>query len=566
MKYISLLMLLTNFIVAQNLDSLYNSILSIDQQKQYSKEGSNISANAEHGKCGFSIVADAKLHFDEFTFEQQNKIQNILSRPIKQTSIVSPSGIFRIHYDTTGTGVPDYFNGISNTIQLSVDSLAIAFDSSYNYEINYLEYAAPPSDEGAGGDNLFDVYVSRLGYYGVTDWEANSNNQNMSYIRVDNKMNFYTKGINAARATAAHEFHHAIQVGNYSDYLDGNTFYFEVTSTSMEEFVFDDVNDYYGYLNAYFNNPDRRFTYFDGTGNGGGYDRAIWNVFLKEKFEQEESNPKKGLNLIKRSWELMRNNQHSAMESINLALSESGLSLKNTFAEFAQWTYFTNYRTVANKYFSEASEYPLIKPLVKYTYQPPKKLYTLQSEPMSNNFLFFDLSYSGINDSLYTIITNCDTKNANVYPYQKSDYNYSMLTTAEDGTNEIVTGYYSILESDNLEFLKEANIFNNEVVNGTTVSRNEIDFAYPQPFRYSKNSYVFFPTKLNQTGIAKLTIYSTSMDLIYNGNLTIYNGENIVVRWDGLNNYGAKISSGIYIYITESDGRYNKGQIAILNN
>jgi hypothetical protein len=559
-------MLLTNFLIAQNLDSLYNAILSIESQNMYSKAGEEISSNAEYGKCGFSIVGDAKLHFDEFTFEQQNIIQNILARPERDTSIVSPAGIFRIHYDTVGTSAPDYFDGVTNTIQLSIDSLAIAFDSSYNYEINYLGYTPPPSDEGAGGDNLFDIYITRLGYYGVTDWEANSSNQNMSYIRVDNKMNFYTKGINAARATAAHEFHHAIQVGNYSDYLDGNTFYFEVTSTSMEEFVFDEVNDYYGYLSGYFNNSDRRFTYFDGTGNGGGYDRAIWNIFLKEKFEQEDNNPKKGLDLIKRSWELMRNNKYSAMESINLALSESGLSLKNMFAEFSQWTYFTNHRTEPNKYFSEASKYPLIKPLVKYQYEPPKKTYILNSEPMSNSFLFFDLSYSGINDSLYSIITNCDINNADEYPYQKANYEYSLLTNAEDGTNEIVTGYYSVLESDNMEFLKESNIFNNVVVNGTVVSRNEIDFAYPQPFRYANNSYVFFPTKLNQTGIAKLAIYSTSMELVYNDNLEIYNAENIVVRWDGKSNSGANVPSGIYIYVTESDGKVVTGKIAIINN
>jgi len=318
-------------------------------------------------------------------------------------------------------------------------------------------------------------------------------------------MNFYTKGIHAARATAAHEFHHAIQVGSYSDNTDGNTYYFEITSTAMEEFVFDNVNDYYGYLSGYFNNPDRRFTYFDGSGSGGGYDRAIWHIFLKEKFEQEENNPKKGFDIIKRSWELMRNNKYSAMESINLALSESGLSLKNMFAEFSQWTYFTNHRTEPNKYFSEASEYPLIKPLVTYQYLPPKKTYILTSEPMSNSFLFFDLSYSGINDSLYTIITNCDINNADEYPYQKAGYEYSLLTNAEDGTNEIITGYYSVLESDNMEFLKESNIFNNVVVNGTVVSRNEIDFAYPQPFQTLKYLKKLEVNKIKLIGNLKFT-------------------------------------------------------------
>ena len=65
---------------------------------------------------------------------------------------------------------------------------------------------------------------------------------------------FLTKGINAARVTVAHEFHHAIQLGNYS-YRDSDLFFYELTSTSMEEFVFNSVNDYYNYLTDYFYFP-----------------------------------------------------------------------------------------------------------------------------------------------------------------------------------------------------------------------------------------------------------------------------------------------------------------------
>jgi len=566
MKYLLIFILSAAPILAQNLDSLFNALISLQQIENNIKENRPITKSEEYTKCGFSVVANVKSHFDEFTQEQQSIIKDILSRPIRQTSIVSPNGFFRIHYDTTGSHAPDYFNGIKNTIQLSVDSLAIALDSAYHFEVEILGYEAPPIDDGEGGDNLFDVYITRLGYYGVTSWELNSSNKNASYIRIDNVMNFYTKGIDAARATAAHEFHHAIQVGNYSDSLDGNTFYFEITSTSMEEFVYDSVNDYYSYLSGYFNNPDRRFTYYDGSATGGGYDRAIWNIYLKEKFEREKNNPKIGFDIIKRSWELMRNAENSAMTAIALALSENGLSLKNIFSEFAQWAYFTDYRTKENSFFSEASEYPLIKPIAHYTYQPPKKTYMMTSQPMSNNFILFDLSSSGINDTLFSIITNCDIDNADLYPYQKTDYEYSLLTSGEDGSNEIVTGYYSKLSGDNIEYLKESNIFNNEIVNGTTIKREEIDYAFPQPFNYSKNNFAFFPTRTSEYGIAKLTIYSTSMDLVYSGDLQIYNNEKIVVRWDGLDNSGNRVPSGIYIYVTESDGDIVKGKIAIINN
>ncbi len=564
MKYLSLFILLANITIAQNLDSLYNAILSLQETSAPVKNINNISSNGLPNKCGFTTIADAKHHFNQFSSEQQNKIQQILKRPEREKSIVSPSGFFRIHYDTTGNHVPDYFGGIANTIQLSVDSLAIALDSAYSFEVNYLGYLPPPSDGTDGGDNLYDVYISNLGYYGVTEWESVGNNKNKSFIKLDNKMNFYTTGISAARVTAAHEFHHAIQVGNYSDNTSGNVYYFEITSTSMEEFVYDSVNDYYGYLQKYFRNPNKRFTASD------GYELAIWNIFLKEKFEQQ-GNAKKGFDIIKHTWELMRNSDNSALESISMALSENGLSLKNVFAEFSQWTYFTKHRAKQDKYFSEANNYPLIKPFATYKYQPPKKEYILSSEPMSNNFLLFDLSYTGTNDTLFSIITNCDSKNAELKPYKNVDYNYSLLTYGEDESKELFTDefskttYYSKLESNKPEFLKESNIFNNEIVSGETVNREEINFSYPQPFNTTKHNYVFIPTKTNQLGTAKLTIYSASMSLVFNKTMEIYNSEKIVVRWDGKDNNGNKVASGIYIYVTDSDGKIIKGKLAIVN-
>jgi hypothetical protein len=556
---------MANTVFGQNLDSLYNQFVSLHSHRHDYKANDEIKLNQPNIKCAFTLYSEVKQNLENFSFDQQNTLKNILARPQKQKSIISPSGVFRIHFDTTGTGTPNYFPGNANNIQLSVDSLAIAFDSAYTYEINYLEYNAPPKDDGAGGDDLFDVYIINLGYYGVTEWNFNSNGENASFIRIDNSMNFFTTGINAARATAAHEFHHAVQVGGYSDNIGGNQYYYEITSTAMEEFVYPEVNDYLGYISGYFYNPDRRFTYFDGTGNGGGYDRAIWNIFLREKFLQEEGNSLKGQKIIKRSWELMRNDQNSAIQAISLALSENGLSLKNTFAEFAQWAYYTNYRTQDAKYFPEAKEYPLIKYVASYEFAPPKKTYMMKSEPLSNNFLIFDLSSSGINDTLVSIISNCDLDNADQSSNAAKDYSYSLLTVAEDGSNEIVPGYYSNLQSDDIGLLKETNIFNNKIVNGTPITREEIDFAYPQPFNPLLHPFLSLPTTLNKNGLAKLTVYGISGTLIYNSSHQIINGEKIVIHWDGKTNNGNKVASGIYIFVTDSDGDIIKGKIAIIN-
>ena len=572
MKYLLIFIISTTIITAQNLDSLFSSIISMQQSTGHIKNQHSIAAHTQPNKCGFGLVASANSYFNEFSSDQQSRIQNILERPDRETSVVSPSGIFRIHFDTNGLHAPDYFNGIENTLQLSVDSLAIALDSAYNFEVNILGYDAPPSDGTDGGDDLYDVYISRLGsgYYGWTNWESIGNNRSKSYMIIDNRMDVPSPGIAGARVTAAHEFHHAIQVGTYRGNIGCDTYYYEITSTSMEEFVYDTINDYYYYLPNYFAHPERRFTYMSSCDASEGYDRVVWNIFLKEYFEQKDGS-NKGFDLIKRSWEFMRDPNRTAVEAINLALIESGMSMKTMFSEFGKWCYYTGERSKENKYFSDAKDFPLIRPLVSYSYNPPKKTYMMVAEALANNYVIFDLSYSGVDDTLVSIMTNHDVTSASNSPYNEINYEYSLLTTDENGSSEIVTvdgvTYYAKIESESSQYLFESNIFNNETVNGGTINRDVIDFAYPQPFNYSKHSLVSFPTKPNENGIAKLTIYSTSMNLVFSKTLPLPSGgERFIVVWDGKDNNGNKVPSGIYIYVTESDGAIIKGKLAIINN
>jgi hypothetical protein len=214
------------------LDKLFNDITS----------SRNIGAVNEYkighkpDKCGFVPLNSIKTHLNEFTYEQQMVLKPLLTRPGLQTSIVSPSGFFRIHYDTTGINRPNYTKVTDNLppqilFALYLDSVAIAADSAYNFEINKLGYPPPPSDDTAGGDNKYDIYLELFNqYYGDTQFEGT---KGPSYMEVNsNFTGFPTQGINAVRVTVAHEFHHSIQVGNYI-YRDLDAWFHEMTSTSM---------------------------------------------------------------------------------------------------------------------------------------------------------------------------------------------------------------------------------------------------------------------------------------------------------------------------------------------
>ncbi len=548
-------------IIPQNLDSLFNRLLELKPQKN-TKGLSVQSIKSRPIKCGFGIAAEVKQHFSEFSIEQQQTINQILSRPFLQKSIVSPLGFFRIHFDTTGRNKPSYFK--DKDPEYNALKLAEAFDSSYNFEINILGYPPPPQDNMNGGDSKFDIYIENKGggdYALTTSDSVLGDNKYTSYIQIDNDFasneGYYTYGIEAAKATAAHEFHHSVQMGNYILNLE-DRYYYELTSTAMEETVFDDVNDYYFSIPSFFNHTERSFV------KHNGYDLALWNIYLRQKFGGKA--PNKGDEIIKRSWELMaKPNDNRAIVAIAKALNEFGYSLKDEFREFSFWIYFTNNHSKKNKYFEEAENYPSLKPSYKYNFTAPQQKLTLKSiEPISIRYIRFLDDSQGLPDTIVSIISDSDAIKAATNPENYNQINYTLANNSIEGSVKINDNYFYKTEGDLLQNTSVANIINNELAD-ENIKREEIEYAYPQPFYYNSNSSVFIPTYSDVSGIAELNIYSSDMNLIYSGTHRIILSNKISVSWNALDNNGNRLASGVYIYVTKAGDKVRKGKIVIFN-
>jgi hypothetical protein len=519
-------------VTAQNVDSLYN--VFFDALRITATDNHIQTGETEPVKCGLFYVKTLRDNFDKLTISQQNEIASVLTRPSTQASVVTPSGNFRIHFDTTG----------ANKIGYDITELAEALDSVWKFEIDILGYPPPPPDEVEGGDELYDVYIQDLGIiYGWTD--SYSNSSSPSYMTIDNDFDVhYTTGINGAKVTVAHEFHHAIQLGNYK-YKSEDTYYYELLSTSMEEFVFDSINDYYDYIGAYYRRTDLPFY---GT-LGGGYDLAIWNLFLKERY---------GFDVIKRGLENVVNT--SALEAMADAISEFGGSFKEDFTLFGVWNFFTGSRSKKGEYFEESDAYPLVEPLQTIQFDSNSKSLMVNSNPSSNNYLRFVDKSRGLPDTLVSIITNSDYLSQSRRQFEYTVYNYQ----ASDA--EQINGfYYSKLSALYKSYFSESVIFNNELAFKGKTERTEIDYSFPQPFDYNKHSTVFIPTGKDISGKAYLNVYSTSMDLVFSGEKDIFAIDKIVVRWDGKTNSGEKLPTGIYIYVTKAGDTVKKGKIVIYN-
>ncbi len=532
--WLGIFLFINTLLFAQNIDSLYNRFISLTQKTQFITEKPYSSAEIQ--KCETPLMLFVKQNLSKFSVEQQNSIL-LSNRPILETSIVSPSGFFRIHYDESGINSPTY----------SIQELALALDSVYQFEVVTLGYNPPPSDNGTGGDNCYDIYIMDLGNtYGYTDPEnLIEANKYTSYIALDNKYDIHhTKGIQGARVTAAHEFHHAIQMGGYIMRSE-DTFFYEFTSTSMEEFMYPEINDYYNYLDKFFNQPRFRLNY-----DSYAYALGIFNIFLKERF---------GYNIIKRTWELMPNNR--ALKAIALAISEFGSSFGYELNQFGIWTFYTDYRANPKKYFKDGADYPLLDYLTTITYTPPVKTVRVTTQPASNNYIQFIVG----TDTLCSVISNTSFNTAIDYNSSYYSLDYSIQNSGDE-SNKIDENLYYSISSSYSNYFKVANVSADSAIYNQQNGANK--FVYPNPYNYSmqaNGTLLHFPVIYKELTDANLYIYDTTLKLVYSAKCKISKGTNPSVVWNGLTSNG-KLNSGIYIYVTESDGEICKGKFVVFND
>ncbi len=503
-----------------------------------------------HTKCGFGITAEVFIHFNEFAESQQRILKMLLQRPVTDTSIVSPSGFFRIHFDVSGPYVPQY----------NVNEFAKALDSSYSFEVGHLGYPPPPPDTlggvapaDAGGDSRYDVYIVPLSDYGETDFETPiSQDPNIprftTFIKVHYSFGsgFYTHGIDAARVTAAHEFHHSIQVGNFI-YRDADLYFYELTSTSMEEFVFDTVNDYYGYMPNYFSNPGKAFA------ANTGYSMAIWNIFMKDRY---------GYDIIKNQWERMPESR--ALAAINSSLFDEGTNFGNELNKFGIWTFYTNYRAKPGEYFEEASNYPLIHSSSSIQFDPPSVDVTMNANPTSNNFIYFIDQSQG--DTLTALVTNSDYVRGIDSLQSLSRFVYYLYNYNEPGSQQLTDVYYSKLITNQPEFWTSSEFFNGYLIREGEIPTKLADYAFPNPFRFGKNSFIYFPVKGGSGSEADLNIYTSAMEMVYSVTESYaYISGQKVLKWNGLDKNNQRVPSGVYIFITNSGNGKIVGKLVIFN-
>lgn len=514
-------------------------------------------------KCGFPLLVGARRQIRALTPEVRAAAEGLLARPVLQTSILLYG--FRIHFDTVGTDAPVLLDAqgqrIPGTAFAFAESTATSLAYVESVEIGQLGYPPPVPDGTEGGGPEPDVYIMDLGNsYGMTnpDIDLPAGGRSSSYITIDNDFAFVrpvaNRGIPALKVTIAHEYHHLIQIGNYGLWPD-DIYFYEITSTWLEDVVYTDVNDYYNYLrssSSQFRMPDVAFT----SNSLIEYSRAVWGHFIAKAY---------GAAMMRRSWEFVR--EERPLQAIDAALREGGSSFALAFAEWACWNYYTGSRADPAKYYPEGANYPEIAQGVSEFVAPSTTLTgSVQPTGVRYHQVFIPRS-PGVSDTLSVAPVNCDLNSALAVSTGTQSYTVFIRSDQPDASfRQTGAGVYAKFAADNpslwsVWFFVGRNSFQpfgaGSLAEGT---------AFPNPWIVDGSTSVSIPVDGTVPLTGRLQVYDASMKLVHaSEDRRLVGATRQYCAWDGITDNGRLVASGIYVYfLVLSDGRTITGKIAVL--
>ena len=387
-------------------------------------------------KCATKYDLQIKLQSQNLDKNLQNLLKLIPVKPVRSDSLRTTH--FTLHWDETGTHAvpPEDISG--NGIPDYIDSAAVILEHVWDVEINQMNYPPPPQQNGQPVSNYHVYFTDLYRLYGHTigsgiDIQSLPGVNWTSYIELDNDYEesyYYSKGLNGLRITAAHEFHHAIEYGyniRYDDY-----FFYEMTATWMEDVLYTDINDYYNYLSALFNEIGlRSFDYYTDY-TLYPYGNCLYNHMAAEQYGNE---------FIKEVWDEIRSRPVIEALSSTLMNSKYNDTWINSLSDYGIWIYFTGNRAKPANYFPEGELYPQVNIKSNNTYHFADSL-SFSSSLLSNSFNYFKVF--GIKDkALQSIVYSDNVANAghNLFSSEiVSDFLF-----VGDTLNGFITGEDSII-------------------------------------------------------------------------------------------------------------------------
>jgi hypothetical protein len=543
--------------------STYEQSLIESAKQAFSKE--TISSDTlRHPVSATPLFMEIMLNRERMSSEAKKILSPFTDRPDysphTEYTYNSPSGHFKIHYTTTGDaavyrpdvdenqdGIPDYVN-----------QCGLILDHVWSKEIDSLGYDSPPSDADYpsgmdnGGDGRYDVYLDFLSpdFFGASFPEYQIEPQipvYTSYLLLRNDYSYwveeyplYKNVYEPLSVTAAHEFFHAIHFGYDAteaevgpDTTNYKPYWMEISAVWMEDMVYDNINDYLGYLPHFYREPWLSLRTFRSILDYHPYASCVWAFFLQEKY---------GRDVIKKIWEKCAEVPgDNALHATDEVLQESpyNSSLEEAFREFTVWNYFIGDRAIPEVFYSEGdlfvdyndnplemtverihTQYPVTSTSPQFTHRP---------EDLGSNYLVFE-PYTDSTGGLSIDFVGLDTDdwNASVAAYAEGFF----PLTFEMGLNELQTGNAEVYNwNDYSEIIFIPSVASKE---GEVLS---YDYDYSADYDTSLYGPQLFPPWLTVDPRGPKTAY-TGKVLRFDVIATDQNSEDILtITKDGVGNF-----------------------------
>ncbi|MBN1561533.1 hypothetical protein JW998_14880 [candidate division KSB1 bacterium] len=513
----------------------------------------------EMSRMGTAFMMEARSLVETSQGREKELLEKVLYRPDNLPLIhISPSGLFKMHYTDAGA------NAAADTF---IMQSALAYDQVYDIIIEQLGFDPPPIDDPAEPE--YDVYIYSVGGYGLSTPENPAPSEKYphgytSYISMDNEFTItYTKGVDGMLVTAAHEFFHMVQMGmrSFSTSEFDSRWLFEGTATWMEDYAYDEINDYVQYLPYYMGNLKNSFHTFDGLHE---YGSCIFYHMLEKKY---------GAEIIKTMWSEFA--QRDVWEALDGALKQRGSSFKSEFADHMIWNYFTGVRAHPERYYAEGGMYPLVQP--DQTHSIDESLgfsdrtaclsaHYIKIAPTTFGNLLITPSLNSPTHWLYSVIAlpvNLEARTST------SAGNATVLLSDVSASEDIcVIPTNVFLPANGDTYVEEDYTYDLSLGQVTGISAG-IRHIHPNPFQPAVHgSGVCIAVRLtektkrinyhiiNENG---RVIYSNSVqfDSELNGDFSLF--------WDGAAQDGTVVSSGIYLFYLDANQEIKPGKIAVIN-
>ncbi len=517
---------------------------------EYRAMRSGAASTFADGKCGFRWAGRIAEAARRATPSDARVLFALMQPAAMQTDTVI--GHFRIAFDTTGIDAPALLDGTGQRIPGSalafVDSVGRIFNTVWSVEIDQMGFDPPP----LAVDGTYHLTIREEGtsYYGMTNFEdppINPGGSPLRYhtnIEVDNDFKgFYSSGIKGLEVTAAHEFNHAIQVGAYG-YWDADVYAYELTSTWLEDAVYTEVNDYYQYLNDFFNGFRNGRSFYDAT--YPGYERCVWGHYFARTF---------GVHAMPEVWKRMASMRF--LPATDATLRAYGSSLAAAYAEFATWNYFTADRADTTRSYPEGRAYPRFVPAQEIDFTGSTSTAEVNAFPLSLTMDAFAIH----GDTLTALVTNVDVTAA-----------LATSTTAATATVKVSTGStgtpYQVL-ADGLRVgiaVTDAAEWRTDYFQASVIgdAPRMAGDPFPNPVVLSRDVQVFLPVEGVAIGqSAEVLVVSSSMNRVLQQDLPVVAGqgrEGIIVPTSLLK----AASTGIHFVTARLAGKSYLWKVALI--